>query len=78
MTTFSTAVVSPPEHDGLIVELRQDEIAIAEIREEKQQVKISFYSTDDLLSFTAMVDDFNKAIKVLKDKASEVFGKDIQ
>ncbi|MGB1125692.1 MAG: hypothetical protein ACPG4Q_10840 [Phycisphaeraceae bacterium] len=78
MSSFSTAVISPPEHDGLIVELRQDEKPIAEVREENRRVKISFYSTDDLRSFTTTVDDFNHAIKLLKHKASEVFEKDIQ
>jgi len=78
MSKFNFSVFSPPEHDGFVVELRQDEIAIAEIRIEDDTPAISFYSTENLLAFTLPIEEFNRGIGLLKSKSSEIFGRDIQ
>ena len=78
MGKFSTPVFSPPGHDGLVIELRCNGAAMAEIRIEHDTPEISFYSTDELLSCTLTIEEFNDAISLLKSTASEKLGRQIQ
>ena len=70
MGNFLTQIASVPYRDKLIAEIQYNNYIIAELNQERDEVRIEVFSYDDL-SVDFSVDDFIETIKAAKRKLVE-------
>lgn len=70
MGNFLIQIASVPYRDKLIAEIQYNNYIIAELNQERDEVRIEVFSYDDL-SVDFSVDDFIETIKAAKRKLVE-------
>jgi hypothetical protein len=65
MNKFKVEISSVPDRESLVAEIWHDEILVAEINQETENLEIEFYLTEKI---AFELDDFFKTLEIAKTK----------